>query len=145
MQGTTLPATAPSVARVAQHVTEISRAAELSPERSYKLRLAAEEIATNIIVHGYGEDDSVADPVFDLEWGCNEERVWIRFLDVARPFDPTTAPEPDDLDAPLERRRIGGLGIHLARASLDGFTYRRTGGRNCVTLFLDRDPPPRTE
>jgi anti-sigma regulatory factor (Ser/Thr protein kinase) len=52
----------------------------------------------------------------------------------APPFDPTGVPEPP-LDVPLGQRRLGGMGIHLARALTDGFDHRilPTGG-NEVTV-----------
>jgi len=41
----------------------------------------------------------------------------------AEPFDPTRAPEVD-VSLPLERRRPGGLGIHLVRKVVDSLEYR---------------------
>ena len=49
-------------------------------------------------------------------------------------FDPTTAPEPD-LSLPLERRPLGGMGVHLMREFADELRYApRRGGGNEVTL-----------
>ena len=39
-----------------------------------------------------------------------------------------------DIDAPIEERPIGGLGVHFVRVLMDGFRYRRSDGRNIVTL-----------
>jgi anti-sigma regulatory factor (Ser/Thr protein kinase) len=137
MHRISLPATMESVATVSRQVADLGAQAGLPPERRYKLRLAVEEIATNIVTHGYAEaPDPPTDPEFQLEWGFGPDRVWVRLEDSARPFDPTRAPDPADLDAPLSERRIGGLGIHLVRASLDEFSYERTAGRNRVTLGL---------
>ena len=44
-------------------------------------------------------------------------------------FDPREAPLPD-LDAPLDQRQAGGLGMHLVRATMDAVEYRREDGRN---------------
>lgn len=141
MQRISLPATADSVAEVGRRVVELGEATGLPGPRRYGLRLAAEEIVTNIVTHGYDEAEiRPPDPTFDLEWGCEPGRVWVRLVDSARAFDPTRVPEPDDLNAPLDRREPGGLGIHLARTSLDEFTYRRDRGRNHVTLAVDRRP-----
>ena len=44
------------------------------------------------------------------------------------------APQPP-LDAPLELRRLGGMGVHLARTLTDGFDHRiLPGGGNEVTV-----------
>lgn len=57
----------------------------------------------------------------------------VELEDDARPYDPTAVPHPD-IDAPIEARPIGGLGIHFVREMMDGFAYRRSEGRNVVTL-----------
>ena len=134
-----LAVTLDSVAEVVRLVVALVDETGLTPERSYRLRLAAEEIATNIVVHGYGEAPCPPpDPGFYLEWGSDEDRVWVQLEDGARPFDPTQVPPPDNLGDPLAQRQEGGLGIHLARDSLDEFSYRRAGGHNRVLLAVRR-------
>lgn len=134
-----LAVTMDSVQEVVRRVVALVDEAGLSPERSYRLRLAAEEIATNIVVHGYGEAPvPPPEPGFYLEWGSDEERVWVRLEDGARPFDPTRVPQPANLGDPLAERQEGGLGIHLVRDALDEFSYRRAGGHNHVLLAIRR-------
>ncbi|MFD8635175.1 hypothetical protein ACFV17_23950, partial [Streptomyces sp. NPDC059656] len=62
-------------------------------------------------------------------------------------FDPCEGRLPPAPGVRPEERRIGGLGIHLALTSVDGFAYRRTDGRNISTLTVraeGTDPcPPR--
>jgi len=53
--------------------------------------------------------------------------------DDGKPFDPLQAPPPD-LSLPLERRPIGGLGIHLIRNLMDEVSYARVGGRNVLKM-----------
>jgi anti-sigma regulatory factor (Ser/Thr protein kinase) len=54
--------------------------------------------------------------------------------DDAPPFDPTTVPEPP-LHLPLSQRKLGGMGIHLARSLTDGFSHRiLPSGGNEVTV-----------
>ena len=54
-------------------------------------------------------------------------------VDDGEAFDPREAPPPD-LDAPLEERQAGGLGMHLVRATMDEVDYRREDGRNVLTV-----------
>jgi len=49
------------------------------------------------------------------------------------PFNPLSEKAPD-IDAPLEEREIGGLGIHLVRNLIDDVTYHRRIGKNVMTL-----------
>jgi serine/threonine-protein kinase RsbW len=94
------------------------------------LVLAVDETATNIIVHGYqGRPGSIAVQV-ELEG----DEIVIRLYDRAGFFDPLQYPPPN-LDLPLEERPEGGLGIYLARKSVDSVAYRRLpDGRNELTL-----------
>ena len=39
-----------------------------------------------------------------------------------------------DLEASVEERKVGGLGIHLVRTMMDQVNYRREQGRNHLTL-----------
>lgn len=142
MQRLTLPATLESLTDVTRFVQEIGARAGLPDEQEYRLRLAVEEIATNIVTHGYGESDRPvpADASFAVEGAAEDDRVWVRLIDDAPEFDPTRAADPADLDSPLDQRRIGGLGIYLVRTSLDEFTYARVDGQNRTTLVLKRAP-----
>ena len=50
------------------------------------------------------------------------------------PFDPTQK-EDADINAELNERQIGGLGIYLVKSIMDTMTYQRTSdGYNVVTL-----------
>jgi serine/threonine-protein kinase RsbW len=92
---------------------------------------AVDESVTNIIVHGYqGRPGSI-----EIEVSREADALVVRIRDHAPPFDPTTHPPPD-LTLPLERRRYGGLGIHLTRESTDAMIYRVTpDGANELTLL----------
>jgi sigma-B regulation protein RsbU (phosphoserine phosphatase) len=40
-----------------------------------------------------------------------------------------------DITLPAEKRKLGGLGIHLVRQIMDEIHYRREEGRNVLTLL----------
>ncbi len=46
-------------------------------------------------------------------------------------FDPT-AMETPDVDAALEDRDIGGLGVHIVRTMVEALDYAREDGRNVL-------------
>jgi serine/threonine-protein kinase RsbW len=83
------------------------------------LLLAADEAATNVIVHGYRGQQGM----IEIEVAQEAMEVVIRLRDDAPPFDPTSAPSPD-LARPLEERPIGGLGIYLIRQYMDEVIHR---------------------
>jgi serine/threonine-protein kinase RsbW len=102
----------------------------LDETAEFQLNLVLEELFTNAIRHGGCEGMRHAARV-RLEVLAGG--VVIEFADRGAPFDPTKAPAPD-LDAPLESRQIGGLGIHLVRQIVRDLRYERVGDWNRLTM-----------
>lgn len=102
------------------------------------VNLAVEELLANTIAYGYGD---TADHEIVVRLWREETELVIDLTDDGGPFDPTTVPTPD-LSAPLEARRVGGLGIHLVRSLMDRIAYRRDGALNCITLRKTIVPAP---
>jgi serine/threonine-protein kinase RsbW len=108
------------------------------PERAVEdVVHAADELAANVILHGYaGRPGHIA-----LRCWVAAGALHISLRDQAPAFDPTTRPDPN-LDVPLEERPIGGLGIFLSRKMLDDLRYQRLPtGENELTL-VKRFPVP---
>ena len=55
------------------------------------------------------------------------------------PFDPTSLETPD-VDAPLEAREVGGLGLHLIR-SMATLRHERVDDRNRVEVLIATETP----
>ena len=109
--------------------------ADVEQDVLFDVRLAVEEVVTNVIEHAYAGQE--AGPV-TVRFVREPGRVVVTIEDLARPFDPATVP-PVDPTAPLEARRIGGLGWHLVRRIMDEVRYERLSPRdnghgNRVTL-----------
>ena len=99
---------------------------------------ATDEIATNIIIHGYQGQPGM----IEVEVEANGNSLVVHLRDRAALFDPTDLPAPD-LSLPLDQRPLGGLGIYLARRFVTEMIYRVTPeGSNELTLIkqsiLDR-------
>ena len=88
-------------------------------DTKYALRLAVEEVCTNLIVHGYRNR-----PAGPIEVVAHDaaDRVTLVIHDRSPPFDPKNAPSPD-LTSDAEHRRIGGLGWHLVKKMVDEIRY----------------------
>lgn len=94
------------------------------------LVVAANEIAANIVTHGYrGQPGTI-----DLDVLAEAGAIIVRLRDQAPAFDPTQAPAPD-ITRPLEQRAPGGNGIQLARRFTDAMLYRRTPAGNEISLI----------
>jgi serine/threonine-protein kinase RsbW len=97
---------------------------------------AVDELVCNVVGHGYaGRPGSI-----EIAFVETPDEIGFRIRDDAPPFDPRSVPEPP-LDLPLGERRLGGMGVHLARTLTDGFDHRilPTGG-NEVTVRKRRRP-----
>ncbi|MEO8777404.1 MAG: ATP-binding protein [Rhodanobacter sp.] len=96
----------------------------------FSLRLAVEEVFTNILDYGYpGGTGPVA-----VHIDAQAEQVRVSFADAAPCFDPATVPTPR-LDVPLEERQVGGWGWHFVRQAVDRVEWQpREAGGNLLTL-----------
>jgi serine/threonine-protein kinase RsbW len=131
-------ATLDALGEIARYVETAAAAAGLSKHETYRLRLAADEIATNIVTHGYQATGRSGGLV--VRAALDEGALSITIEDWAPPFDPCSRAMPDEaeLARPLEQRKIGGLGLYLAVESVDDFRYERRDDRNVTTLIMKR-------
>ncbi|GAB5375722.1 MAG: hypothetical protein AcusKO_21840 [Acuticoccus sp.] len=105
------------------------------PERcTFLLDLVLEEIVTNVINHGAGE--RAANISVRVRHDGNRLDGTVR--DDAAPFDPLSRAAVD-VDAGIDERAIGGLGIHLVREMTHDLTYRREGGHNVLSFSIELD------
>ncbi len=128
MDSLKISGTLDSLEAVGQYVMAAAAEAGLSKSSAYKLRLAVDEIVTNIVIHGYSETGTSGD--MDLHVDVENGALVLTVEDTAGAFDPFSLAPPDDLTKPLEERAIGGLGVFLAIESVDEFKYERVGDRN---------------
>ncbi len=116
-----------------------SRKAVLDIKTEGELRLAVDEIVTNIITHGYAEHGIAGD--LTLTAMVTPETFAIVLEDTAPPFDPRSRPAPESLNEPLETRPVGGVGLLLVMKSVDRFDYEYVEGKNRNTLIVNRNRP----
>ena len=126
-----------SLKEIAKYITSATSSIGLDKKASYGLRLAVDEIATNIIVHGY--EESQIEGVIKIFADINEATLTVTLEDSGIPYDPTSKSPQEDLDTPIEQRQIGGLGVHLALQNVDAFHYKRTEMGN-VNIFIINRP-----
>jgi len=95
------------------------------------IRLASEEALVNVINYAYPDKQGSMEIAYDSK---DDKRLVVEIIDWGIPFNPLLMPEPD-IESPVERRKIGGLGIYLARSIMDEVSYRREEDRNILTLI----------
>jgi serine/threonine-protein kinase RsbW len=139
MKPVSVPATLDSLGAIADYVMAAAASAGLDKRASYNLRLAVDEIVTNIIVHGY--TDAGLQGALDLSADIDDSALTVSIEDSGVAYDPRQTPVPDT-SLPLEERPIGGLGVYLAMKSVDEFLYERVGDRNRSTFKMHLPPAP---
>jgi serine/threonine-protein kinase RsbW len=137
MQPSTIPATLDSLGSIAEYVMAAAASAGLEKRASYRLRLAVDEIATNIIVHGYANAEHQG--MLEIRADIDDKALTIVIDDTGVTYDPRQAPTPD-INLPLDQRPIGGLGVYLAMRNVDEFVYEHLGDRN-RSIFKMYLPP----
>lgn len=140
MTALSVEATLNSLGEIGRYVDAVSQAAGLSRQQAYNLRLAVDEVATNVIVHGHEEAGLTGTLRFWAE--TTDDAVTVTLEDSGPAFDPRESrmPTEDELALPLEERSIGGLGIFLALKSVDEFRYERRGDTNLNVFTISRKP-----
>ena len=126
----TLRSTLTEIERLNREFGQFADRHGLAPEVRFNMNLALEEIVTNVICHGYKNRDGESITV-GVAVAPGELTAWVE--DAAPALNPLQLPPPD-VTAPLEQRRPGGLGIHLAKNLLDGLRYSRVDGKNRLEL-----------
>ena len=117
-------------------IEELAEEESWSPDVTFQIGLAVEELGVNIV--NYGHDDDQAHEI-KIVISSEDEAITIEIEDDGHAFNPLVdAPEPD-LNAAIEDRTVGGLGIHFVRTMMDEVHYQRQQNKNCLTLVKRRD------
>ena len=119
---------AESVKTVAEFLDTTFEAWDIPMKVVSKLQIVADEIYSNIVRYSQAKNAKVTAVQ-------NGTVLSLRFEDDGKPYDPTTAAEPD-ITASAEEREIGGLGIFIVRNMMDSMDYKYKDGHNVLTLLL---------
>ncbi len=102
---------------------------DCSPKAMMQLSVALEEIFVNIAHYAYpGLKGIVRIAIYH-----KDDKVRIRFTDSGIPFNPLEKDDPD-INTSAEDRDIGGLGIFLAKKTVDDVSYEYQNGQNILNI-----------
>jgi len=126
----TLASRGDAMQRVSRLIDRVGREYALPSEVVTNLRIALDEVVTNIVKYAYRDGAS-----HDITVHCEirNGRLETTVEDDGVAYDPLLAPRPD-VAVPLAAREVGGLGVHFVRALMSDVAYERVGGRNRLTL-----------
>ncbi|MDN7024894.1 ATP-binding protein [Methanoculleus sp. FWC-SCC1] len=127
----TVGATVENLARIAEFLEKTLHDAGCPEETIFSVQLAVDEAGSNVMLYGYPDGDA---GTLTVTCEVREGTIRLTLTDDGRPFDPLTI-EPPDLDADLEHRKIGGLGIHFMRSVMDDVGYDYIDGKNVLCMI----------
>ncbi|MBO7604833.1 MAG: ATP-binding protein, partial [Bacteroidales bacterium] len=119
------------IPRLEGFVNAIASRHGLSEADASGINLALEEAVTNVVLYAYPQGKNGR---IDLDSQYVDGRLEFILSDSGIEFDPTKAPDVN-VEASLEDRKIGGLGIHLVKTIMDSVSYERKGGKNVLTMI----------
>ena len=121
------------VSTIREFVVQASRELDVDEKIIPDLELVADELCSNVINHSYqGQCGWIEISVQPVEQG-----VQLKVRDWGQTFDPASVPLPD-VEAPLEQRTLGGLGLFLVRKLMDEVQFETYGGNGNVTTVVKR-------
>lgn len=122
------------VAALVREAAEVLKRHGVTGEPLYTAQLAIEEVVSNVVRHGACKEDRGVDIHIDID----DDEIRITVEDEGRPFDPSCEAPAPDFDAPLEERRVGGLGVYLVKQMANRFDYERDGELNRLEVDIAR-------
>lgn len=117
---------------IVETVDQITKEWNLSSKVSMELNLVLEELFTNIVFYAFPDKK---EHIIEIHFSLSSSGILeVVIIDDGNYFDLIEASEEVKLDAALEERKVGGLGIHFVKQMMDEMSYERKGGKNVVTL-----------
>jgi serine/threonine-protein kinase RsbW len=103
----------------------------IGQEKIFQVNLVIDELLTNAISYGYPED---GEHQIAITLALQPAQLVITIIDDGAPFNPILEAPQVELDASVEERKVGGLGLYFMHSMMDGLDYRRQDGQNCLQL-----------
>ena len=112
----------------------------LRADDSTRLVLIVEELFTNTAVHGVALHVGEQQVQIDITLACRAEQLTLEYADSAPRFDPLARLQlaRGELDAELDGRAVGHMGLPLVLAMAASVDYVHVDGLNRLVLRLQR-------
>lgn len=131
-----IPGETDYLSRIREFVVDYARECGFSGEETGDIEISADEAATNIVRHAYGDDPAVPEKnrIIEVEIGALKNGMEIVFRDRGKPFDPKKYPMPD-LARHIAQKKTHGLGIFAMKVFMDEIDYKYIDGvGNQITM-----------
>jgi len=107
---------------------------ELAKDNITRFNIVLDELLNNIISYGYPDQ---REGHIEVKASITADQIIVSIEDDATAFNPLKMSAPDtELD--IEKRDIGGLGVHMVRKLMDNISYKRFSKKNLTTIYKKR-------
>lgn len=116
---------------------ELAKNAGFSEKEQHELELAIEEMSTNIIQHGFENNNQ---ETFQINFEISSNKIVVKFTEKGLPYDPAALPRYSPEQA---HDGTKGLGIYLTRKFTDDIAFHylgRHGKETILTKYLRQQP-----
>ena len=131
MTNQTFPAKTDALSDVLGYVEQTLESFECPMKIQMAVCVAIEEVFVNVAHYAYGSGEG--DMCLGIGFDEESREVTFRMTDKGVPFDPLKKPDPD-ITLSAEDREIGGLGIFIAKKTMDSISYAYENGENVLTM-----------
>ena len=121
--------------RINDELESLSRQEEWPSDLFFTTNLVVEELGLNVINHAYRGQSGE----FEIIITSEEQAITVEIIDNGPPFNMLQDAPLPDVEAEIEERPIGGLGIHLVKTMMDELHYKRDQERNHLILVKRRE------
>ena len=132
MTNKTFPAKTESLSDVLGFVEQTLEELECPMKIQTAICVAIEEVFVNVAHYAY--PDGEGDMSLHIGFDDQSRAITFRMADKGVPFDPLVKPDPD-ITLSAEEREIGGLGIFIAKKTMDSLSYSYENGENILTMI----------
>jgi len=140
MNKRTFPAKFEELDAMREFVGDSARQAGMDDREIYNIQLAVDEAASNIVEHAY---EGIPDGTIEISCDPLPGTLIIELHDHGESFDPSGVGAPD-LEAGLDDRSIGGLGLFMMRKLMDEVHFHVSAeDGNVLTLIKRAAEPPK--
>jgi anti-sigma regulatory factor (Ser/Thr protein kinase) len=127
----TIPATIEELDHILEWVSDVLEE-NCSGKISNQIAVVAEELFVNISSYAYSKKSGDV----TIRVSIAPARLIIQFEDSGIAFNPLEHELPD-VNAGIEDRKIGGLGIYLTRKWMSNVIYHRENEKNILTIMKE--------
>ena len=131
MTNKTFPAKLEALSDVLGYVEQTLESFECPLKIQTAICVAVEEVFVNVARYAYPE--CVGDMTLYIGFDEKSRTVTFRMTDKGVPFDPLKKSDPD-ITLSAEAREIGGLGIFIAKKTMDSLSYVYENNQNILTM-----------